>query len=183
MVKSKVYLGIMASDVTNNHTNWQSALWLGLKISFQSWIQPACQQLLHSCNTWLPAWTDVRRKNTSQEAKRVKLYHAMVITNLLRYWTCNCSNQEKRRIKMKYGSISMMILPLLPCTASHLRLENYPQKNIWNTKTGFPDQRCHWKGERVKQMIQKCQCQCTQMYLNNIDSTCKDDKKYTYSVF
>ena len=135
--KSKDYLGIMASDITNNHTNWQSALWLGLKIPFQSWIQPACQQLLHSCNTWLPAWTDVRRKNTSQEAKRVKLYHAMVITNLLRYWTCNCSNQEKRRIKMKYGSISMMILPLLSCTASHLRLENYPNKTSGTPKQAF----------------------------------------------
>ncbi len=49
-------------------------------------LSDTCQQLLHSCNTWLPAWTDTRRR-TSQGAKRVKLYHVMVITNLLRYWT------------------------------------------------------------------------------------------------
>ena len=49
--KSKDYLGIMASDITNNHTNWQSALWLGAENSIpklnSTCLSAAVAQLQH----------------------------------------------------------------------------------------------------------------------------------------
>ena len=47
----------------------------------------------------------------------------------------------------------MMILPLLPCTASHLRLENYPQKTSGTPKQAFLIEGVIEKGKGLNKWI------------------------------